>query len=487
MGNNNKKLGIIALSAVVISAMIAGGIFNLPQNMAQSAGTGAIILAWIITGIGMWFLANTFRILSVARPNATTGIYTYGELGFGKFSGFLVAWGYWLCNCFSNIGSAVLLMDSLNYFFPGYFTGGNNFNSIIGGSIAIWTIFFIILAGIKEATLLNTIGTIGKLVPILLFMFILAFVFKSAFFFTNFWGTETLPHLTDKPLGSIMTQVKSTMLVTLWVFIGIEGAVVISDRAKNQSEVGKATLLGFLGCLIIYVLLSLLPLGYYSQGEISNMPVPSMAAVLGGIVGKWGEWIMNVGVIISILSSWLVWTIMLAELPYVAAKAGNFPKAFAKANKNDSPVFSLLISSIIMQIGMIVVYFSSNAWNLILSITGVMILPCYIACTAYLWKIASKNDNYPTDIFASRKKAVITGFLGTVYGLWLVYSAGLNYMLIAAIVYAIGIPFFIKARKESDSNDAEFTKLEKFFSVLLFILGILGAIYLIMNFKTLLG
>ncbi|WP_297595880.1 basic amino acid/polyamine antiporter [uncultured Cetobacterium sp.] len=487
MADDSKKLGLIALTAVVISAMIGGGVFNLPQNMAQSAGPGAIIIAWVVTGVGMWFVANTFRILAEARPDATTGIYTYGELGFGKFTGFLMAWGYWLSNCFANIGYAVLLMDSLNYFFPGYFTGGNNLNSVIGGSIVIWIIYFIVMAGVKGATSLNTIGTIGKLLPIVIFLLIMAFVFKVSVFFTNFWGTETIVSLADKPLGSVMSQVKGTMLVTLWVFIGIEGAVVVSDRAKDQAEVGKATLLGFLGCLVMYIFLSLLPLGTLSQGDISTMAAPSTAEVLAHVVGTWGDWLMNIGVIISILSSWLVWTIMLSELPYAAAKAGTFPKAFAKSNKNDSPSFSLLVSSLFMQFTMIVVYFSNNAWNLMLSITGVMVLPCYIVCTTYLWKIATKNDNYPNNIFASRKTASLTGLLGTIYGLWLVYAAGLNYMLLAAVIYAVGIPFFMRARKESDPTNAEFTKDEKIFSVILFILGILGFIYLMMNYKTLLG
>ena len=421
MADSTKKLGLITLTAVVISAMIGGGVYNLPQNMSQYAGAGAIIIAWVVTGIGIWFVANTFRILAAARPDATTGIYSYGQLGFGNFIGFLMAWGYWLCNCFANIGYAVLLMDSLNYFFPGYFTGGNNFNSVIGGSLVIWIIYFIVLAGVKGATSLNTIGTIGKLVPIVLFLLITAFLFKFGAFFINFWGTETIPTLADKPLGSVFAQVKSTMLVTLWVFIGIEGAVVISDRAKSQSDVGKATLLGFLACLVIYILLSLLP------------------------------------------------------------------KAFAKVNKNNSPSFSLLISSIIMQVTMILVYFSNNAWNLMLSVTGVMVLPCYIACTAYLWKISAKNDNYPTTIFASRKNAIITGFLGTLYGLWLIYAAGLNYMLLAAVIYAIGIPFFMRARKEFNPTQPEFNKEEKALSIVLFILGVLGLIYLIMNYKDLLG
>ena len=149
--NDNKKLGVIALAALVVSAMIGGGIFSLPQNMAASASVMAVIIAWVITGIGMYFIANTFRILADARPDATTGIYAYARLGFGRFAGFQMAWAYWLCNIFGNVGFAVLLMDAFNYFFPGTFTGGNNLYSIIGGSIVIWGMNFMVLAGMKQA------------------------------------------------------------------------------------------------------------------------------------------------------------------------------------------------------------------------------------------------------------------------------------------------------------------------------------------------
>lgn len=485
MENTNKKMGIIALSALVISAMIGGGVFNLPQSMAENASAGAILIAWVITGVGMWFVANTFRILSSARPEATAGIYSYGELGFGKFTGFLMAWGYWICNCFANVGYGILLMDSLNYFFPGYFTGGNNLYSIIGGSLVIWFMYFLVMAGVKNAASLNLISTIGKLIPLLLFLFVILFSIKLSMFFTNFWGTETLITIQDKPLGSLLSQVKGTMLVTLWVFIGIEGAVVISDRAKDQATVGKATLLGFLVCLIMYVLLSLAPFGSYSQGELAAMAVPGTAAALSGIVGKWGDWVMNAGVIIAILGSWLVWTIMLAELPLAAAKSGSFPKVFTKENSKGSASFSLIVSTIIMQAIMILVYFSHNAWSLMLNITGVMVLPCYIICTIYLVKITTKNEEYPTDIFSSRKKSAITGILGSLYGFWLIYAAGLGYMLVASIIYAIGIPLFMRARKEVEPTKPVFTPRERSFSLLLVIIGIIGIIYVMINYAQL--
>lgn len=173
MENPSKKLGVIPLAALVVSAMIGGGIFSLPQNMAQNASAGAIIISWLITGIGIFFLANTFRILSELKPEATSGIYSYARLGFGKFAGFQMAWSYWLCNVFGNVAYAVLLMDAFDYFFPGVFTNGNNLWSIIGGSVIIWLMNFAVLRGVKQAVFLNVAGTICKLLPIFLFILIM--------------------------------------------------------------------------------------------------------------------------------------------------------------------------------------------------------------------------------------------------------------------------------------------------------------------------
>ena len=76
-----------------------------------------------------------------------------------------------------------------------------------------------------------------------------------------------------------LEQVKSTMLVTLWVFIGIEGASVYSARAARRADVGRATVIGFLGALGIYVLVSLIATGVLSQPELAGLKVPSMAGV----------------------------------------------------------------------------------------------------------------------------------------------------------------------------------------------------------------
>ncbi len=461
-------LGVWALAGIVVSSMIGGGIYSLPQNMAAGASAGAVLLAWIITGIGVYFIANTFRILSVVKPDLTAGIYMYSRAGFGPYVGFTIGWSYWLCQICGNVGYAVITMDSLNYFFPPYFAGGNNIASIIGGSLLIWGFNFLVLRGIKQATIINLIGTVAKIVPLLLFIVIVAFMFQENKFDFDFWGE--MPATANK-LGGLSTQIKSTMLVTLWAFIGIEGAVVMSKHAKSPQTVGRATFFGFIGCLTIYVLLSLLPFGVMYQPELAAIANPSTAGVLEVLVGKWGAWLMNIGLLISVLTSWLAWTVITAQIPQAAAENGTFPKEFAAENAHKAPSVSLWVTSALMQLFMLLVYFSGNAWNTMLSITGVMVLPAYFSSCAYLWKICEDHE-YPLNFYVRRSFALFSGIMGSLYALWLIYAAGLNYLLMAVIFMAVGIPVYIWAKKQNEPNKPAFTVGEGIVAAFMVIIAI---------------
>ena len=468
--NNAGKLGVIGLACIVVSSMVGGGVFSLPQNMAAGASAGAVLLAWLITGVGMYFIANTFSVLSRVKPNLTAGIYMYAREGFGPYVGFTIGWGYWLCQIFGNVGYAVITMDALNYFFPPYFAGGNNLLSIVCGSVLIWGFNWVVLRGVRQAAILNILGTIGKLVPLLLFCLILLFVFHFDKFDYNFWG-----HLVEngKNLGSLSAQLKSTMLVTLWAFIGIEGAVVLSNRAKSQAAVSKATFLGFVGCLGVYMGLSLLPYGFLTQEEIAAVANPSTAGVLEQVVGPWGAWVMNTGLLVAVLSSWLAWTMIAAEIPAAAAQNGTFPKQFARENQNGAPSVSLWVTSILMQLAILMVYFSNNAWNTMLSITGVMVLPAYLASTGYLWKLVEDGE-YAKIASTGRAGALFTALVGTVYGVWLVYAAGIKYLFLAVIFLALGIPLYVYSRRQQGAP-VVFTSGEKQVAGLLIAFAVVAA------------
>ena len=125
---------------------------------------------------------------------------------------------------------AVLIFGALSYFYAPFGEEGNTWQAIVGASIALWLVHALVLMGVRQAAIVNTITTIAKLAPIFLFIVLALVAFNLPTFQLDFWGTETLS------LGSITAQVQSTMLVTLWVFIGIEGASVGSGRATEAQR-----------------------------------------------------------------------------------------------------------------------------------------------------------------------------------------------------------------------------------------------------------
>lgn len=462
-----RRLGLPLLTGVVIASMIGGGAYNLPQNMAQGAGLGAVVIAWIITLVGMFFLSNTFRTLADKRPDLKAGIYSYAKEGFGSLAGFEMAWGYWLSAAFGNVAFAVLFMQTLGYFFP-EFKSGNNWPSIIGASLLIWAMNFIVLSGVKRAAILNVISSVLNIGTITVALCAMAVAIRGGMFSFDFWGHQ-------EHLGSMLGQVKSTMLVTLWVFIGIEGAVVVSDRASKASQVGIATFLGLIVCTVLYFLLSALPFGMMHQAQLAGLASPSAAYVLKAAVGQWGAVFISCALMASILSCWLAWTILVAELPYEGAKGGVFPRFLARENRHHAAAPSLWVSTVAMQLAVFVVLFAHNAWTWLISITGVMILPPYLASTAFLWMYASQ-PKYEASSGETSSESIWTGVLGTAYAVWLLYAAGPQFVLMSTILFALGFPVFWWARHEHAPGEAAFTRREATVAAVLVLAAIVAIV-----------
>lgn len=478
-----KKIGVIGLMGMVISAMVGGGIYSLPQNMAVNASAGGQIIAWIITGIGMWFIANTFRILARVRPELKNGMYNYAYHGFGRFVGFLTGYGYCICNIFAVVAYGVLIMSTLDFFFPGTFTNGSNIWGTIGASIISWIMVALAMRGVRVNAMMNLVGTVCKIVPVLIFIVAMITVFQLGTFLHGFWGMSADGHVLAFNWDNVMSQASNTMLVTLWLFIGIEGAVVISGNAKSQKAVSQATTFGYLSVLIVYVLVSLLPLGLYSSSTIAGMANPSMATIMTMEFGDWGGVLVNVGVIISVVAAWLVWLVMISQMLLYGAHDGVFPKRFKQRNRHGAPSFSLLMAGVVCQVLLIGCHFlSGSAWNTMISITSVLAMPCYLMCCLFLWKIVLAPQWRENGRF-SRGYAAVTAVFGTIFALYLVYSAGLDYLLIGCVVYALGIPLFIVGRRQSgnpqDGGARVFTKPELVLMVLVVIAGIFGVIHTI--------
>lgn len=458
-----KKLGFFSLVALVIGSMIGGGIFNLASDMAAGAGVISIIIGWIITGIGMISLGMSFQNLNMKRPDLDGGVFSYARAGFGDFMGFNSAWGYWLSAFLGNVAYGTLLFSSIGYFIP-TFEGGQNVASIIGASVMLWGVHFLILRGVHSAAIINLITTIAKLIPVLVFIIAAIFAFNIDIFTDGFWGDAG-----SFSWSAVGSQVKSTMLVTLWVFIGIEGAVVFSSRAKNRKDVGKATIVGLIGTLAIYIMITLLSLGVMNQADVGELQNPSMAYLLEHVVGKWGAVLINLGLIISVLGAWLGWTLLASEIPFLAAKDKVFPKWFSKENKNQAPVNALWLTNGLIQIFLLTFIISDQAYTFAYSLASSAILIPYAFSAFYQFKYSLHSTE------ADRMKNIIVGAVASIYGIWLVFAAGLSYLLLTMILFAPGILVFRWVQKEN-KKDRIFTKAEMIIALAFVVLAIF-AIY----------
>ncbi|MGN0711741.1 MAG: basic amino acid/polyamine antiporter [Anaerovoracaceae bacterium] len=433
------------LTALIIGSTIGAGIFTTAADMAAGgAHAGAALLGWGIAGVGMLALTMCFFGLNRKRPDLTNGIYSYASEGFGEFVGFNSAWGYWISALLCNVSYMALFFGSIGYFIP-TFGNGSNIPSIICASILVWILNYLVCRGVKEAAGLQVIVTCAKLIPLAVFIVAIIFFknFNPEIFMQNFWGDGSMP---------VIEQVKATTGATVWSFIGVEGAVVVSGRAKKSSDVGKASITGFLGLLAIYVMITVLSFGVMTPEEMAQLDNPQLAGILAHAVGPWGAALINFGVILSLAGALLGWTIIAAECPYAAAKQGVFMKAFAKENGKLAPVNSLFITNGIIQAFLIISYFSEAAYQLFYNLSANMIMVPYLLCGAYYLKISMKKEGFEGDTAGQIFAARFWGFLGTVYGIWMLYSAGIEYLIVSTILYVAGIVVFALGKKEKQEK-----------------------------------
>ncbi|MBV5129867.1 arginine-ornithine antiporter [Staphylococcus haemolyticus] len=468
--SDTNKLGKTSLIGLVIGSMIGGGAFNIISDMGGQAGGLAIMIGWIITAIGMISLAFVFQNLTNVRPDLEGGIYSYAQDGFGDFIGFSSAWGYWFAAFLGNVAYATLLMSAVGNFFP-IFKGGNTLPSIIVASFLLWGVHFLILRGVETAAFINSIVTVAKLIPIFLVIICMIVVFNFDTFKAGFYGM-TSGGTGIFSWGDTMSQVKSTMLVTVWVFTGIEGAVVFSGRAKSKKDVGTATVIGLVSVLVIYFLMTVLAQGVIQQNQIADLASPSMAQVLEHIVGHWGSVLVNIGLIISVLGAWLGWTLLAGELPFIVAKDGLFPKWFAKENKNKAPINALLITNILVQIFLVSMLFTDSAYQFAFSLASSAILIPYMFSAFYQLKYTIEHKGHAT------VKQWAIGIIASIYAIWLVYAAGIDYLLLTMLLY---IPGLFVYRFVQRNNHKPLTKGDYILFTVIIILAIIGITRLAMG------
>lgn len=464
-GSQQKKLGTVAMTALVVGAVVGSGIFSLPQNMAEGAGAGAILIAWAITFVGMLALTRIFQWLSVNRPDIGDGVYGYARNGFGDYMGFNAAWGYWISVWVGNVGYLVVMFSALGSFQAlGFFGSGSTLPALLCGLTVLAVMHGFVLRGVQSAAFLNIVVTIAKIVPLGLFILCVLLAFKVESFQTDFWGSPEL--------GSVGDQVKNTMLYTVWVFLGIECATVYASRARDMATVSRATILGFFITILLLVCVSVLSLGVVPQEQLAAMKNPSMAGVMAAAVGPWGGALMNLGLIVSVGGALLAWTMLAAEMLYLAGRGNSHtaPAVFGRLNAAEAPASSLWLTNSLVAVLLVINCINNAGYNLLIQLASSLCLIPYFLCAAFGLKTATRPGTQAGGF-------LVTSAVATLYGAWLIYAGGLSFLLMSMILYAPGIAFFVYARRER-GLPAFVTGVEKGFAGLIVTLALV-ALYMI--------
>ena len=458
-----KGIGIIGLAGLVVGSAIGGGVFGIMADLSGSA-PGPALFAWLLVGVAMLALSLSINNLIRKRPDLEGGMFGYAQAGFGKFSGFVSGWGYWITCWLGNVAFAMLLMSAIGYFIP-VFEGGQNIPSVIFATVVLWFMAYLVNRGVENASVLNAIATFAKLVPLFIFILVSIIFFDSNVFFQNFSGSNMVD--AAGVTVSFKDQVLSCIMVMLWVFVGIEGASVVGSRAKKKSDVGKATVLGLIGLLVVYMLASMLPFGVLSQTDLQTISrQPAMGYVFELMVGKWGGILINVGLIISLLGVWLSWTILPSETMQSMANNGLLPKKWGKLNKNGAPTNALILTTIVTNIFILTVSFTDKAYNFAYTLGTVSIFMTWLFLGLFQMKISYEDRNWGQ---------LVIGLIASAFQIWAIVFIALKDMFIVLMMYLPGIYFFYKAQKEAGLKEA-FPGKDKFLAIGLGVCGVLAIV-----------
>jgi arginine:ornithine antiporter / lysine permease len=472
MGKDN-KLGFWVLTALVVGNMVGSGIFMLPRSLSESASPAGVISAWLVTGLGVLMTALVFGNLAIRKPNLQGGPQIYAKELFkpgshaSTLSGFMSTWGYWIGNLAGNVAMITTFAGYLSTFFPiltseaKWFTVGSftlkvgNGLTFIVCSILLWGTHTIILRGLESAGKLNFAATAAKVAGFILFIIVGLFAFEKS---------NMLPFIAPKmdeaghALG-IMSQINNAAVNTLWAFIGVESAVVFASRARKQTDVKRATILGLFIALGIYIGISTLVMGMLDQDTLIKSEKPlidAITTVLGPIGGKV---LAGVG-LISLFGSTIGWLMLSAEVPYQAAKQGLFLPSFLKENKKGLPAFSLIVSNVLGQLFIFSTISKSisGAFDFVIVIATLSYLVPYFISSVYQVKLVVTGETYKGD--RSRILDGIIAILSTVYSVWVIIAgtADIKTFTYGMILLASGIFFYGPLLRQKRSPQAQLKK-----------------------------
>jgi len=438
-GQLKREIGLWSATAIIVSQMIGTGIYMLPQGFAQLSNPHAAIIGLFITGLGTIFLAVSFARLGERNP-VTGSAIAYTKEAFGDLPAFIVGWSYW-CGCWIANGAIIVGgISYIGYFFPDL--AEEPISQILLSVIIIWIYTAINYFGVKAAGNFNLILTLTKLIPLILFISIAAFHINP----------ENYNTVSNTQLGGF-SSLPIAVAFALWSFIGFEGASVNAGEVKDAATVKKATMIGTVFVILIYLILIILAAGNMPQDKLAVSSSPFSDIIQQATGGYWAGGLISLGVFISAFGCIGAWIMSGARVAYSLGEQGLFPKKFAKVHpKYGTPVFSLVLNGFLMTFVMFLSYFNTSVsiYSFLVLLAVMSFLVFYAFGAAADLMLSIKSDR-PVGVLGFIKKGAIS-LIAFYYSVYTIFGSGAEYVMYGFLLILIGFPLFIYVKLNQRAN-----------------------------------
>ncbi len=325
-----RGLGRWDFMAVVVNTIIGAGIFGLPAKVYAAIGSYSL-LAFVACAVIIALVVLCYAEVS-SRFSTTGGPYLYAREAFGSAVGFEVGWLYWIVRVATFAANCNLLVTYLGYFLPGANEGVSRIALV---TLIVAVITAVNLVGIRESALMTNVFTVGKLVPLAIFVVVgMFFVSPQNFSF------DIVPEY---------SSFSRAVLLLIYAFVGFEASVVLTGETKEPSKtIPFGLIVGLLIVAVFYILIQTVSIGTLPDLAKSERPIADAAAAFMGPLG--GAFI-TVGALISIFGNLNVGVLASTRMLFAMSEQRDLPAVFEKTHaKFKTPYVAIIATSVVILI-----------------------------------------------------------------------------------------------------------------------------------------
>ena len=407
-----RAIGRWDLVAVAINGIIGAGIFGLPSKAYALIGSYSLF-AFVACAIVVVLIILCFAEVG-SRFKDTGGPYLYAREAFGSIVGFEVGWLIWLVRITAFAANCNLLVGYLGFFYP---DSGNRWPrfGIITGVVVGLTI--INLIGVRQAAITGNLFTIGKLVPMLLFVSLGLFFIQP-----QHYSFAVRPEI-----GAFSQSV----LLLVYAFSGFEMAAIPAGEVRDpQRNLPMAILVAIAVVAIVYILIQIVCVGTLPDLASSQRPLADSAS---RFMGTAGGAIISAGAIISMTGNLNVVLLSGSRMPFAMAERKELPPFLARTHqKFHTPHISILITAAIA-----LAVTLSGTFIYALTISTLTRLASYAVTCAALPLLRRRKDAPPAKFKVPGGDLIAV--LVLILASWLLYNSNLREARDASIAAAVGL------------------------------------------------